>query len=178
MRVYLAGPIDYEKDKGTSWRVEIKGIQVKAGKEYVFFDPVTPYYFTAVTSDVSQYIHDINMVALCEADVVVARLMKGQTSVGTPIELYEAIKRQISIILITDMDDSVYMKYIGIGAKVVGTIAEAIDELGKMELTKIREEPLVCMHSHPVPHIDLFGIPHSLRNLKFVDKEEKDEEDE
>ena len=80
----------------------------------------------------SAYIHDVNLVALEQASAVVARLMKGQTSVGTPIELYIAAKMCKPIILITDMDESVYMTYVSRNAIRVSSVHDAHVEMIKM----------------------------------------------
>ena len=137
MRFYLAGPIDFEADKGSGWRDELKELvdqKVKDAqtREVVLFDPVAPYCFSRVSPDMSAYIHDVNLVALEQASAVVARLMKGQTSIGTPIELYVAARMCKPIILITDMDESVYMTYISRGAIRVSNVREAFIEMIKM----------------------------------------------
>lgn len=113
---YLAGPIDYEADKGGTWKTEL--FKLTSGhKDIGFFDPCAPFKFGQVDSEMAAYIHDINMEALNRSDVLVGRLMKNQTSVGTPIEFYHVFKKKPMIIL-TDMAESVYMKYISLGPEV------------------------------------------------------------
>jgi nucleoside 2-deoxyribosyltransferase len=137
MRFYLAGPIDFEADKGSGWRDELKGLvdtKIKDvhTREIVLFDPVAPYCFSRVSPDMSAYIHDVNLVALEQASAVVARLMKGQISIGTPIELYVAARMGKPIILITDMDESVYMTYVSRGAVRAANVREAFIEMIKL----------------------------------------------
>jgi hypothetical protein len=137
MRFYLAGPIDYVEDNGTGWRGELKALvdtKIKDAqtRDVVLFDPVVPYCFSRVTPDMATYLHDVNLVALEKASGIVARLMKGQVSVGTPIELYLAARLNKPIILITDMDESVYMTYVGRNAVRVSNVREAYIEMIKL----------------------------------------------
>jgi nucleoside 2-deoxyribosyltransferase len=166
MRYYLAGPIDYEDDRGTQWRDELRGL-CEMHAEMAFFDPVSPYHFNSITDKVAQYIHDVNMVALRGADAVVARLMKNQVSVGTPIELYYAIEHKKPIILITDMVNSVYIRYIGISGKLVSNLNEAYREMLVLEKEQKEMEELKakCMKEL----VDKNGVPDTLRHLTFVE---------
>ena len=141
MKYYLAGAIDFEKDSGASWRDELKKL-CKSIPRAVFFDPVLPYSFNSITIEAATYIHNINMVALREADCIVARIVKGQTVVGTPIEIYDSVVHHQTIILITDMVESVYIRYMSSKSRaVVGTIQEAYDEMIKFEECQLN---MVC----------------------------------
>jgi len=204
MRIYLAGPIDMVVDRGADWRDTLKK-NMNGNKSVVFFDPVVPYHFNGITPSISAYIHDINMFALYESDVVVARIMKDQVSIGTPIELYEAIKKNKPIILITDMDTSVYMNYIGsrsikvdnvydVGTKIVEL--QRTCKCGGMDapdgtqhqciLKKIDEDSSRLLKQLEKPGSNLSGelmkddygnlVPVSLRKLKFVGDKKEDEE--
>jgi len=191
MRIYLAGPIDYEQDHGKNWRQEFRCLMHgdKIQRNFVAFDPVAPYYFTRVNEVMAEYIHNINMVALNEADVIVARLLEGQQSIGTPIELYEAKERNLWIILITDMQDSVYMSYIGTRAIKANDIADAYQKLVELSgrITKAPDTRPYCdmaedEEEHPMPEDEELMrnddgnlVPASLRKLKFVG-DKKDEE--
>jgi nucleoside 2-deoxyribosyltransferase len=132
MIYYLAGPIDYEKDRGTSWREELKKF-CSNNKEIAFFDPVTPYKFVGITPSIAEYIFDMNMHAIDHADVVVVRMMEGQASIGTPIEIYYAHTHNKPIILITDMDRSVYIQYYASKCISVKDINEAYREILGLE---------------------------------------------
>jgi len=112
MKYYLAGPIDHEKDLGKGWRNKFKTMFDWQYSDIIFFDPVAPYHFTSVTPKISTYIYNINMKALEQADAIIARLVKGQISIGTPIELYHAIEWNMPIFLLTDIEKSIYMSYI------------------------------------------------------------------
>lgn len=107
---YLAGPIDYEKDKGKGWKEEL--LSLCGNNDNIgFFDPYGPFKFNKTSHKMAKYIHDINMVALNQADILVGSLNRGQTSVGTPIEFYHVLDKKPMLIL-TDMGESIYMKYI------------------------------------------------------------------
>ena len=140
---YMAGAIDYEPDKGASWREQLKKM-CRGPNDIAFFDPVTPYCFNNITEEVSKYIHDMNMIALEKADGIVARMMEGQSSIGTPIELYAAKMSGKKLIFITNMKKSVYIKYLSKDAKTATNIEEAYGHILNLE--------------NPVPE--------SLRNLK------------
>ena len=147
---YLAGPIDYHPGEG-NWKMQLKNFCQKHDN-ILLYDPDT-FSFGKITRDVSKYIHDVNMHAINEADVVIARWMKGQISVGTPMELYYAMLQRKAIILITDMmDTSVYINFIGHNSRVVvSNIEEAYGQMlsyerdrldtisGNNESTKIAE---------------------------------------
>jgi len=126
---YMAGPIDYEKDKGASWKEELLAL-CDVNKELAFFDPCAPFKFRNVDADIAAYIHDINMVALERSDILVGSLKKGQTSVGTPIEFYQ-VRNHKPMIIITDMAESVYMQYIGRQAIFVKDVNELYGKLMK-----------------------------------------------
>jgi len=132
MIYYLAGPIDYEKDKGTSWREELKNF-CSVNKNIAFFDPVTPYKFVGLTPQISEYIFDMNMHAIDHADAVVVRIMKGQASIGTPIEIYYAHIHKKPVILISDMEESVYINYFASKCIFVCDINEAYREILSLE---------------------------------------------
>lgn len=109
---YLAGPIDYDKEDDGSWKTELIERIKSGGDDIAFFDPAAPYRFNTVNEDVARYIHDVNMYALGAADILVGRLMSGQASIGTPIEFYHVMKSDKPMIICTDMEKSIYMKYI------------------------------------------------------------------
>lgn len=125
---YLAGPIDYEKDRGGSWKKELLDL-CSSNKDIGFFDPRAPFKFNKVDRDIASYIHDVNKEALIKADILVGRLMEKQTSVGTPIEFYHAFNLKLPMVILTDMDKSIYMKHIGTRARFVKDIAEMYDSL-------------------------------------------------
>lgn len=107
---YLAGPIDYNKEDGRTWKTHLYDL-CAANYDIGFFDPYSPYKFNKIDSDLANYIHDVNMVAMSKADVVVGSLHKHQVSVGTPIEFYQMLGKK-PILIHTDMNESVYMRYI------------------------------------------------------------------
>jgi nucleoside 2-deoxyribosyltransferase len=119
---YLAGPIDFDKDRDIqSWKQKLKELCKNSGRcnNILLFDPDT-YSFNKITSDISTYIHDVNMAAIDHADGLIVRWMSGQISVGTPIELYYAIQQHKKIILVTDMvNSSVYINFIANHSTVV-----------------------------------------------------------
>ncbi|MCK5611398.1 nucleoside 2-deoxyribosyltransferase [Candidatus Pacearchaeota archaeon] len=132
MIFYLAGPIDFELDKGSSWREELKEF-CGNNKNVAFFDPVTPYKFVGITPQISEYIFDMNMHAIDHADAVIARIMKGQATIGTPIEIYYAHIHNKPIILISNMEESVYINYFASKCIFVKDINEAYREILKFE---------------------------------------------
>lgn len=111
---YLAGPIDYEEDKGASWKERLLDIHSgdPTASDIGFFDPQAPFKCGTIDKDMAEFIHDVNMKAMEKSDIIVCRFVKGQTSVGTPIELYMGKLTEKPMFIITDMKDSVYMKYI------------------------------------------------------------------
>jgi len=129
---YMAGPIDMEPDKGAGWRDQLKKL-CRGPNDIAFFDPVFPYSFNNLTDDVSQYIHDMNMMALEKAGGIVARIMEGQSTIGTPIEMYEAKMKDKKMILITNMKKSVYIKYLSKDAKVTDTVDGAYEHILNLE---------------------------------------------
>jgi len=150
MICYLAGPIDYEADQGKGWRGDLKKL-CEGNRDIAFFDPYAPYKFGNITDKVASYIHDVNMMAMERADCVVGRMMKGQTSVGTPIEFYQSLRRK-PVIIWTDMGESVYMKYIGVHAILVkdinelyGTILKTSTRMEERE-AQFRVGPADSMH--------------------------------
>ena len=132
---YMAGPIDYMEDKGTGWRDELVKLCAEspqiAVNDITFFNPYLPYKIGKVTIETAQYVHDVNLAALKKANILVGKLMKGQTSVGTPIEFY-AVMGKIPMIIMTDLEESVYMKYIGMKATFVKDINEMCLALSKI----------------------------------------------
>jgi len=119
MIFYLAGPIDLTSDKGKGWREEFKELCVQ-DNNILLFDPVSPYsMFGNIDTKIAEYIYTVNMRSIDYADCIIARMMRGQSSIGTPIELYYAIEHKKPIILITDMEESIYMKYIGSCSRII-----------------------------------------------------------
>lgn len=129
---YLAGPIDHEADKGAGWRDELKKL-CRGPNNIAFFDPVPPYCFNNITDEVSQYIYEMNMLALEKSGGMVVRLMEGQVSVGTPIEMHTAKLSNKKLIVITDMKRSVYIRFLSQDAKVATNIQEAYEHLLGLE---------------------------------------------
>jgi nucleoside 2-deoxyribosyltransferase len=127
---YLAGPIDYEKDKGSSWKKELLDL-CEDNKNIGFFDPFAAFKFNKVDQEMAVYVHDVNMIALEKSDILVGRLMRGQASVGTPIEFYQVLNRKPMLIM-TDMAESVYMQYIANHATFVDDINKLYGSLLKM----------------------------------------------
>jgi len=130
---YLAGPIDYEKDKGVTWKQELMDL-CENNNNIGFFDPFTAFKFNKVDQEMAVYVHDVNMMALEKSDILVGRLMRGQASVGTPIEFYHMMNRKHMLIM-TDMADSVYMQYIGTQATFVNNINNLYGKLLKLVST-------------------------------------------
>lgn len=132
---YLAGPIDYEKDNGSSWKKELLNIHNDdpSGSDIGFFDPFAPFKFVNIDDDIANFIHDVNMKAMEKSDIIVCKLMKGQTSIGTPIELYVGKLTKKPMFIITDMKDSVYMKYVSSSPQVE---VHDVENFGS-EITKI-----------------------------------------
>lgn len=128
----MASPIDYEADKGKGWKEELLFL-CKNDRSIGFYDPFAPYHFNNVDDHIATYIHDINMAALERADGVVCRYMKGQASVGTPIEIYHVMNDK-PIVIITDMLDSVYLRYICTGrcVEIVRDVPQAYGKIGAM----------------------------------------------
>lgn len=139
MIYYLASPIDYCENQG-GWKEDLKSL-CKIHDEILLFDPYAPYTFTKSNKEMAKYIHDMNMLAIMHGNAVVARMMTGQTSIGTPIELYYALKINKPVILITDMEKSVYMQYIGLHATVVKDVNQAYGKM--LELEKTMKEGIV-----------------------------------
>lgn len=137
MNWYMAGPIDYEQDQ--TWKDKLIEM-CKGHEDTLLFDPNT-YHFKRSTPAMAKYIHDINMIAVKYSDGVVAHWMKNQVSVGTPVELYYAFKLQRPVILVTDMMESVYLQYIGLGVDttVVSNLTEAYGAILKAE-SKFKEK--------------------------------------
>jgi len=108
---YLAGPIDYEADKGKGWKEQLLSL-CTSNSNIGFYDPYGPFKFQSTSHEMAKYIHDTNMYALERADVLVGSLKRGQTSVGTPIEFYHVLNKKPMLIL-TDLHESIYMKYLG-----------------------------------------------------------------
>ena len=132
MKYYLAGPVDFHKEE-TDWKTKFKK-WCKQHSNIVLFDPDT-FAFGSITKTVSEYIHDVNMSAIDHCDAIIARWMKGQVSVGTPMELYYAYTIRKPIILITDMAaDSVYINFIANKCfSVVSSVDQGYDAILKFE---------------------------------------------
>ena len=132
MIYYLAGPIDFVSSK-ESWKDELKRACDGVKYEIVLFDPDT-YFFTKLGKQTSEYIHDVNMFAIERADALVVRWMKGQISVGTPMELYYAVQKGKYLILITDMADvSVYINFVASFGVVVPDMHSAFSAMCQFE---------------------------------------------
>ena len=109
MNVYLSGPIDLVSDHGSGWRDDVKR-HFKDNKSILFFDPVSPYVFNGIDRAKSDYIVKTNVAAINECDLVAIRMMKDQVSIGTPVEMYQALVIKKPFVICTDME-SVYMTY-------------------------------------------------------------------
>lgn len=116
MICYMAGPIDLVPKGSLNWKEQI--IDLCRGENINFYDPVGPFKIFDMTPNLAKYIHDVNMCALSNADVVVGYLMKATPSVGTPIEFYSCAGTK-PMFIITDLDESVYMEYIRSRGQVV-----------------------------------------------------------
>jgi len=127
---YLAGPIDYESDKGAAWKDALMGL-CSSNDNIGFFDPYSAFKFNNIDKKMAVYIHNINMIALESADIIVGKLMKGQSSIGTPIEFYRTMNKKPMVIM-TDMADSVYMQYIGTQAILVDDMHKLYNSLLEM----------------------------------------------
>jgi nucleoside 2-deoxyribosyltransferase len=114
MICYLAGPIDFNDMSANNWKTELRNKCNKAsfGSESILlFDPDI-YKFSKLSVDISKFIYKLNSRAIEMSDIIIMRLMKGQASIGTPIELHYATELGKNVILITDMlDKSAYMVY-------------------------------------------------------------------
>ena len=158
---YLAGAIDYEEDKGSTWREELKKRVQQSYPEIgsvVFFDPVTPYMFNKTDEAAATYIHDMNMQAIDRADGIIARIMKGQTVVGTPIELYYTILKRKPIILLTDMEESVYIRYIRAHSIIADDLSHIVDLITQFNKERAEfEEKLRESHGN---------LPHGIKEIK------------
>lgn len=132
MNYYLAGPVDMATDRGIGWRAQLKEL-CKANNDIVFFDPAASFFLNRVRPGVAKYIHDVDMFALDHADAVVARMMKGDISIGTPIEIYRAQEHGKPLILMSDMDESIYVSYIGRRAVVVRDIHKLYGTILQLE---------------------------------------------
>ncbi len=143
MRYYLAGPVDYAKQ---DWRTHIVRLckEEEATKSALLFNPDAAYHFERITNDGAKFIHDVNMFALDEADVLVCRLMEEDKSVGTPIELYWWVKETSKpVLLITDMDKSVYIQYMASHRSTVircFDLAAAHNEIIRLEFKLLKKD--------------------------------------
>jgi nucleoside 2-deoxyribosyltransferase len=141
MRYYLAGPVDFNTD-GTDWKGQLKD-WCKHHPGIVLFDPDT-FSFGSISQPVSEYIHDINMSAIKHSDAIVARWMKGQISVGTPMELYFGLTIRKPIILITDMiQESVYINYVANKSRCATSLDQAYGEI--LRFDKMRSDEIAKM---------------------------------
>lgn len=111
MVIYTAGSIDYNTEI-QSWKDTLKKYIFGVSPETVFYNPVEAFTVGIVLdTTAAQYIYDVNMIALEEADIIVAYMSSKSASVGTPIEIATASSKQIPLIIFTDMHKSVYLKY-------------------------------------------------------------------
>ncbi len=131
MIIYLAGPVDYKEQNGENWKDKFREL-CSENNQFLMFDPELCYSFSKITDKAAQYIHDINLIALKQANIIVCKWMKGQVSVGTPIELYIAQRAKIPTIFVTDMIDSVYIRHIGLTATIVDSVDKAYGSMLKV----------------------------------------------
>ena len=73
------------------------------------------------------------MIALDKADGIIVRIMEGQSSVGTPIELYCAKNSGKPVILMTNMKKSVYIRYLSKDARMAITIEDVYGHILNLE---------------------------------------------
>lgn len=141
----MASPTD-EEDKGASWKEQLL-TYCEPDKNIAFFDPYASFKFRSIDTDIASYIHDINKIALERADILVGSFNKGQTSIGTPIELYQACNNK-PMIIITNMTESVYMHYISKYAILVEDVLQLYGRLIKIakEIEEQRAKNSVFMN--------------------------------
>lgn len=118
---YLAGPIDFATHQ--DWKSELKDL-VNSDKHQMFFDPYGPYDFNKLNDRFAEFINTVNMSAIEQCDGVVVKLHKGDTTIGTILEMNLAREANKKLIIYTDLGDSVYMRIFAKHAIVVDSLKD------------------------------------------------------
>lgn len=112
--IYAAGPIDLASDTQIDWRSMLKNELSTLGVASVIFDPSNAFkcsMWGVRANDRSEYIENVNDVALRSARVFVAVVPSRQFSMGVPIEIARASELDKHMYIVTDIrpGKSVYL---------------------------------------------------------------------
>lgn len=138
MIVYLAGPIDFNKNKAVGeHRHQIKEYFGRYQHTWVY-DPSKAW---TGGPKPDQFVHWANLQVLEQADLFVAILMRNTLTVGTVLEMQRAADLGIPIVVIGDVaEDSISLKALDVF--VHESVAELDDFwISNLELDAKYEEP-------------------------------------
>jgi nucleoside 2-deoxyribosyltransferase len=125
MIVYLAGPIDFNKNSQVSeHRYQITQY-FKRYRDAWVFDP-SKAWSGAERPKPDGFVHWSNLLVLEQADLLVAVLMRDTLTVGTVLEIEHAVELGIPVVVVGDADeDSISLTALGVD--VIDNIAEIRD---------------------------------------------------
>ena len=125
MRVcYLGGPVDFDDGLGKGWREELIQFASDGKYDMAFYNPPAAFGFGKPSNDLSGFLFNVNMYALRSSGIALFRWSKKMVSVGTPIEIYETYNRIIPMVLVTDLQDSLTLRYFAL--KEPGRVVEIL----------------------------------------------------
>lgn len=109
MFIYLAHPIDLAGESSWlgSFLGDLSALLVKAG--IGAFRPGMAYLANTGNGRHSQYINEINNMAIFEADGLVAILPRDVATLGTPVEIEFALNMDKPVVVFTDIEHSVQL---------------------------------------------------------------------
>lgn len=139
MIVYLAGPIDFNKNKAVAeHRHQIKEYFKRFDHTWVY-DPSKAW---TGGPEPDQFVHWGNLAVLEQADLFVAILMRNTLTVGTILEMQQAADRNIPIVVIGDVAEN-SISLTALDALVYESVAE-LDDLwvSHLEIDAKYEEPI------------------------------------
>lgn len=124
MIVYLAGPIDFNKDSAVNdHRHEVKKYFTKYASAWVY-DPSKAW---DGGPEPDQFVHWANLKVIEQSDLMVAVLVRSVLTVGTILEIQYARELDIPVIVVGDVGDA-SISLAALEVEVLSNIAEIDDE--------------------------------------------------
>jgi len=108
---YLGGPVDFTEDNGRDWREDFKRFAKEQGSSMSFYDPPAAFSFTEPNNSIASFLFEVNMVALRKCGIMLVRWDKRVPSVGTPIEIYEAFRAYVPVVMVTNLQESLTIRH-------------------------------------------------------------------
>lgn len=137
MIIYLAGPIDFNKDSDVNEHRYQLHRYLGGMKGVWLYDPSKAW---SGLGQPDPYVHWANLQVLEQADLLVAILMRNVLTVGTVLEIQHATERGIPVLVVGDVgDDSISLAALDV------TVLESAAEIDPDFIEMIKNERLRCL---------------------------------